>query len=87
MSKLCEPIKREFSKAMDKSIGKPELQAELFETLCTQLSMCISSMSKGHPKAMNDLVEGASNYLMERTAGFQKLGSFMEFLAEERRKS
>lgn len=77
MSRLAEPIKTSFAKAMSDARGRPEVHAEILETLLTSLSMCIATQAKGNPKLMNELLEGASGYLFERAADFQKLGAFM----------
>lgn len=77
MSKLVEPIKTGFAKAMHGAKGEPEAQAEILETLLASVGMCVAASARGDAKAMNELLEGASAYLFESAASFQKLGAFM----------
>jgi hypothetical protein len=77
MSKLTTPIQRAVSEALQEADGDPERQAEIFETLCTSTAMCVSVSAKGNAAKINELCDGASNYILERAINFQKLGAFM----------
>jgi hypothetical protein len=86
MSKLCEPIKGAIATALDLAGDDADKCAEIYEALCSGLAMCISVGARGDPKTMNNLCEGASNYIMERACELQKFGAFMAAISDEKRK-
>ncbi len=84
MSKLVEPIKSAFAKAMHEAKGNPEAQSEILEALLASVGMCVAASAKGDAKVMGELLEGATAYVFESAASFQKLGAFMA-MAQERK--
>jgi hypothetical protein len=76
--------KRLLSRSMRASVAialnradSAEDYSEVLELLCSSAAMCISLMSRGDPRTMNELAEGATQYIFERTTGFQKFGLIM----------
>jgi hypothetical protein len=71
------PIKTAIASCLADAHGKPEATSDILEALCTGISMCIQVMAKGNPALANELTEGATAYIYERTTGFAKFGEFM----------
>lgn len=47
------------------------------EGLCSSAGLVVATAAKGHPEAMSELLEGASQHMFEQAAHWQNLGAFL----------
>lgn len=51
--------------------------AEMIERLTNSLALTIATACKGHPVAINNMVEGVTWHLLERVTDHAKLAAFI----------